>query len=155
MIVHALEIDLVLGPQAADDFEPLIGLAAAGLGVEVERRPFRTERAADAERRQQAAVRQIVDRRALPRHQDGVAHREGKDIDAELDAPRAAGERRHHAHAFEKRLRADQAIGLPDRVDAARLAQIDPAPIGGGAGKRELHQPDPDRDVFRHHCLLV
>src|SRR5205814_1336770 len=29
LVVHAVEIDLVLGPQPADHFEPLIGLAAA------------------------------------------------------------------------------------------------------------------------------
>ncbi len=117
--------------------------------------PFRPERAADAEGRQQAPVRQKIDRRALPRHQHRVAHRQRQHVDAELDPPGAPGERRQRAHAFEKRRRADQPVGLPDRVDPARLAQIDPAPIGVGAGKRKLHQPDPDRDVSRHRILLA
>ena len=153
--MHAVEIDLVLGPQPADDFEPLVGLAPAGFRVEVERHPFRPQGAADAERRQQAAIRQEIDRRALPGDQHRVAHRQRQHVDAELDAPGAPGERRQRGHAFEKRLRADEPVGLPDRIDSARLAQIDPAPIGVRAGKRKLHQPDPDRDVSRHDRILV
>src|SRR6185312_511871 len=57
MIMDALEIDLVLAPQPPDHLEPLIGLAPAGFGVEVEAFPFRPERAADAESRKQPPVR--------------------------------------------------------------------------------------------------
>ena len=61
---------------------------------------------------------------------------------------RAAGERRHHAHAFEERLRADQPVGLPDRIDAARLAQIDPAPIGGAPENGNSISPMPTATFF-------
>jgi Kef-type K+ transport system membrane component KefB len=76
-------------------------------------------------------------------------------VAVEADRVEQTGQRRHHAHAFEEGLRADQPVGLPDRVDTAGLAQIDPAPVGGSAGKRELHRPDPDRDICRHRILLA
>ena len=64
------------------------------------------------------------------------------------------GECGHQAHAFEDRLAADHAVGLPQRIDAARLAQIDPAPEPGDAVERKLHQPQPDRDISRHGALF-
>ena len=57
------------------------------------------------------------------------------------------GQGRHGRHAFEDRLAADQAVGLPQRIDAARLAQIDPAPVAGGAGEGEFHQAEADGDA--------
>src|SRR5262249_51362239 len=62
----------------------------------------------------------------------------------------AAGERRHDAHAFEDRLAADNAVGLPQRVDAALFAQIDPPPEAAGPAERKLHQAEPDGDIPRH-----
>src|SRR5580704_14887775 len=57
LVEGAAEVDLVLSPQAADDLEALVGLAAARLRIYPERLPFGTQWAADAEGRQQAAVR--------------------------------------------------------------------------------------------------
>ena len=89
-VVDALEIDLVLAPQPADDLEPLVGLAAARLGVEVQGPPFRRERAADAEGGQQAPFGQHVDRRALLGQQHRVAKCQRQHVDAEFEPARAA-----------------------------------------------------------------
>ena len=111
--MDAFEIDLVLAPQPADDLEPLIGLAAARLGVEVQGPPFGCQRAADPESGQQAPFGQHVDCRALLGQQHRIAERQGQHVDAKFEPTRASGECRHHAHAFEDRLAADHAIGLP------------------------------------------
>ena len=57
LVEGAVEVDRLLSPQAADDLEAFVGLAAARPGVDAERLPFRRRRAADAEGRQQAAFR--------------------------------------------------------------------------------------------------
>src|SRR5215469_798057 len=75
VVVDAFEIDFVLAPQPANDFEPLVGLAAARLGVEVQSPPFGCQRAADPESGQQASFGQYVDRRALFGQQHWVAER--------------------------------------------------------------------------------
>ena len=146
-IVPALEIDAVLAPQPGDDLERLVGAPAARPGVDVERLPFRPERAADAEGRQQAALGQHVDGGALLGEQHRIAQRQRHDVHAEAQAARAAGQGGHRRHAFEDRLAADQAIGLPQRIDAARLAEIDPAPVVGGAGEGKFHQAEADGDA--------
>src|SRR5579884_274517 len=151
--MRALEIDLVLRPQPADYFKAFVRLAAARLGVEVQRLPLRPERAADAKRRQQPPIREKVDGCALFGNQNGVAQGQRQHVDAEFETPRAPGERRHDAHAFEDGFAADDAVGLPQRINAPRLAQIDPAPEAGGAGKGELHESHADGDIPRHRFL--
>ena len=89
-------------------------------------------------------------RGALLGEQDRVAKRDRNDVDAELDPAGAAGERGHDAHAFEDRLMTDDAVGLPQRVDAALFAQIDPPPEPAGPAEWKLHQAEPDGDSPRH-----
>ena len=98
MIVDAIEIDLVLAPQAADDLQSFIGLAAARLGVEVEGSPFGRERAADAKRGQQTPLGEDVDRSALLGHKHRVAERQRHDVHAEPHAPRAPCQGSHRGH---------------------------------------------------------
>src|ERR1700756_1587599 len=126
--MDTLEIDRFVAPQAADDLQPFVGLAAARLGVEVERAPFRRERAADAKGRQQAALRQYVDRRALLGEEDRVAKCEREHIDAEFEAAGPPGERRHHRHAFEDWLPGPAPFGVAQRGYPARPPQIPPPP---------------------------
>jgi hypothetical protein len=54
--------------------------------------------------------------------QKRVAQTGGSDIHAEFEAPGRAGQGRHHAHAFQMRVFGDDAVGLPDGIDAAVLA---------------------------------
>ena len=128
-------------------------LPPARRGVDVQRLPLRPLRTADAEPRQQPPLRQHVDRRALLGQQHRIAQRQRHHVDAELDPPRAPGDRRQRRHALQDRLAADDAVGLPDRIDAARLAQIDPAPEPVGAGERKLHQAQRRRRCCVPHCL--
>ena len=142
----ALEVDALLAPQPGDDLERLVGPPAARLRIYAERLPFRPQRAADAERRQQPPLGKHVDGGALLGQKHRIAQRQGHDVHAEAQAPRAASQRRHHRHAFQDRLAAHQPIGLPQRIDAARLAEIDPAPVVARPGEGELHQAEADGD---------
>ena len=81
----------------------------------VQRCPFRRARAADAEGRQQAALRQHVDGGALLGDQHRIAHGQRHHVHAELEAPRAPRQRGHRRHALQHRLAAQQPIRLPDR----------------------------------------
>ena len=70
----------------------------------------------------------------------GSRNAQRDDVHAELDPPRPPGERRQRGHAFQDRRAADEAVGLPDRIDAALLAQIDPAPEARRRLERVFHQ---------------
>jgi len=144
LVVAAVEIDAFLAPQAPDDLEPLVGLAAAALGVDAERLPFGRGRAANAERRQEPPLRQHVDGGALLGDEYWIAERQRNDVHAELESLGAPGNRGDGCHAFEDRFAADDAIRLPEAVDAALLAQIDPAPVAGGRVERKLHEANAD-----------
>ena len=72
---------------------------------------------------------------------------------AAAQAPRPPGQRAHRRQALEDRLATDQTVGLPQRIDAARLAEIDPAPIVARPGKRKLHQAEADSDL--HACAFA
>jgi hypothetical protein len=137
--VLAREIDAVLAPQAADDLEPLVGPAAARARVNVERSPFGRQRAADAKGRQQAALGQYVDRSALLGYQHRIAQCQRDNVHAELEAPGPPRECGHDRHALQHRLAAEQAIGLPQRVDATGFAHVDPLPVGSCPRERKLH----------------
>src|SRR5262249_31794018 len=78
--------------------------------------------------------------------QHRIALCEREHVHAELEPARAAGKRRHHAHAFERRHRADEPIRLPDGIDAALFAQIDPAPEPARVGERKGGDPHADAD---------
>jgi len=69
------------------------------------------------------------------------------DIHTEAQAAGAAGKSGHGRHALQDGCAAHQPVGLPDRIDAALLAEIDPTPIVGGAGEWELHQAEADGDA--------
>jgi len=131
-MIHTLEIDALLAPEAADDLESFVGAAAAGSSVEPEGFPLRRERAADAEGGEEAAVGEHVDCGALLGKQHRVAEGKRDDVHAELEPTRAPRQRCHRGHALEDGRAADDGVGLPKRVDAARFAQIDPAPEAGG-----------------------
>jgi hypothetical protein len=101
----------------------------------------------DPEDGQQATAREVVDGRALAGQHEWVtqAHHDG--VHAELETPARAGEGRHRAHGLELRLGARQAIGLPDGVDLAPLAQIHPAEEGAGALERVGGDAEPDANL--------
>ena len=73
------------------------------------------------------------------------------DVHAELDPLGPPGKRRHHAHHFEEGLVGDEAVGLPQRIDPALFAEVDPAPEGGRTRKRKRVKPEADGD--RQRCL--
>ena len=153
MKMPAFEIDRLLRPQTMNDLQAFVGLAASRRGVDVQRLPLRPLRTADAEPGQQPPLRQHVDRRALLGQQHRIAHRQRHHVDAELDAPSPPGDRGQRRHALQDRLTADQPVGLPQRVDPACLAQIDPSPESGWAAEREFHQPEADGDAACHKTL--
>src|SRR5262249_55510934 len=61
----------------------------------------------------------------------------------------------HHAHAFERGRGADDAVRLPDGIDAARLAHVDPAPEPARIGERKRGDPHADADGHVSSCLCV
>ena len=63
---------------------------------------------------------------------------QGRHVHAELDALRAPGEGGHDGHDLKIRDGAHQAIGLPDRIDAAAFAEVHPAPEGAAAREGEM-----------------
>jgi hypothetical protein len=154
MIVPSLEIDAVLRPQTCDDLQRLIRPPPARCCVDMQRLPLGSLRTADAEPRQQPPLRQHIDRGTLLGQQNRIAQRQRHHVDSELDALRAPGDRGERRHAFKNWLAADDAVGLPDRVDPTRFAQIDPSPEPVGAGEWKFHQPRTDRDVACHDYLL-
>ena len=154
-IVPALEVDAVLAPQPGDDLQRFVGAPAACLGVDVEGFPFGPQRAADAEAWQQPALGKHVDGGALLGQKHRIAQRQRHDVHAEAQAARAAGQRCHHRHAFQDRLAAHQPVGLPQRIDTARLAEIDPAPVVAGPGEGELHQAEADGDGHAASATLA
>src|SRR3982074_2889056 len=58
LVEGAVEVDRLLSPQAADDLEAFVGLAAARPGVDAERLPFPPHRVGDAEGPQPGALPQ-------------------------------------------------------------------------------------------------
>jgi hypothetical protein len=112
--------------------------------------PFRASRAADAEAGQHATFGERVEGCALLGQQNRIAHRDGDDIDPELDASRATSDRCQRGQALENRGAADQPIALPERIDAALFAQIHPAPESGDAVEREFHEADSGCDRAGH-----
>src|SRR4051812_33208600 len=93
--------------------------------------PFGTAWTANTEGRQHATLGQHVNGGALLRKQHWIAHRYSNDIDSEFDPSRAPCNRGQRGHAFEDRRAAHETVVLPDRIDAALFAQIDPAPETG------------------------
>src|SRR5689334_2236279 len=104
--------------------------------------PLGTAWTADTEGGQHAALGQHVDGGALLGKQHRIAHRYSNDIDSELDPSRATCYRGQRGHAFQYRRAAHEAIVLPDRIDAALFAQIDPAPETGRGPERVFRQAD-------------
>jgi hypothetical protein len=142
-----LEVDAVLGPQPLDDLEAFVGLPPTRLHVDVQRRPLRPHRTADAEGRQQPALGQHIDRCALFGDEHWIAQCERHHVHAELDATRPPGKRRHGRHALKDRRAADKAVGLPDGVGAASLTQVDPSPVAARVSERKFHQSEADGDT--------
>ena len=144
----AVERDRLLVPQPRHNRQRLIGDGAAALHGAVGDAPFGRERAAHAEGRQQPPVAEEVDRRALLGQHQRVAEAHHDHVHAELEPLGARRQRRHKGHRLEHRLFRDQPIRLPDRVDAALLAEVDPAPHHLHVGKREVG--DAHADAVAH-----
>ena len=92
---------------------------------------------------------------ALFGDQHGIAQCERDDVHAELDASRSAGDGCQRRHALENRCAADDAVRLPNRVGAARLAQIDPPPEARGRVERIIHEAKADGDGHERRPLLT
>src|SRR2546422_474161 len=149
----ALERHLVLAPAAAHDGQRLVGAPPALL----ERHAGGMELAllldADAEGRQHAAAREVVDHRDLTRRRDRVAERRDEDARAELQPPRARGDGGQRGHRLGDRLGGGQALGEPERVDLGRLAQVDELPEEPGAVRTRRPRPRHDADaILDLHC---
>src|SRR5438128_1881563 len=149
----ALERHLVLAPAAAHDRQGLVGAPPALL----ERHAGGMELAllldADAEGRQHAAAREVVDHRDLARRRDRVAERRDEDARAELEPPRARGHGGQRGHRLGDRQRGGQALGEPERVDLGRLAQVDELPEESGAVRTRRPRPRHDADaILDLHC---
>ena len=142
--VAAFVGDGLSGEEEGEDFQRLVCYAAAGGGVEVERLPFRGAGGADAVGGQQAAFGEDVDGGDLLGQEHGIAHGERDDVDAEFEAPGAAGQRRHGGDGFEDGGGGNDAVGLPEAVDAAGFAEIDPAPEFGRGGEGVVGEAQAD-----------
>src|SRR2546430_948959 len=126
----AVERHLVLAPAAAHDRQGLVGAPPALL----ERHAGGMELAllldADAEGRQHAAAREVVDHRDLARRRDRVAERRDEDARAELEPPRARGHGGQRGHRLRGPQGGGQAVRETERGDVRRLAQGRQAPEG-------------------------
>ena len=147
----AVEGDLALTPAAAHDLDRLVGPAAALLEGHGCRLELTLLLDADADRRQDAAAREVVEHRELARGEDGRAKGRDQDARSELEPPRARRHRGHGRHGLEYRERRGEAVGEPDRVDLGPLAQVHQLPDEVGAlgpgGPRARHDADPEFDL--------
>ena len=148
MVKLALEADLVLGPEPADQLQPLVGAAAAAPGLAARRLPVRRQAVADAEGRQQTALAQEIDGGALLGQQQRIAQAHRDHVHAELQPRGRAGQPGHGAHRLEEGLARDQAIGLPDGIDSPRLAGLDPTHVGRRPGEGKVG--DAQADCYAH-----
>ena len=154
-VVLALEAHGLASPEAGRDLEHLVGLRAGPTRPAAGRDPLGRDLGADAEGWQQPPVAEEVDRRALHREHQRVAQRQDDDAHPELEPIGRSGERGHRAHRLELRLRRDQPVGLPDRVDVALLAEFDPLAEGPCRGERERRHAKPDARAHRRSSVSL
>src|SRR5438477_346838 len=154
-----LERDFLLAPAAAHDPQRLVGAPAALL----ERHAGGVELALlldpDAEGRQHAAARQVVDHRDLARGRDRVTERRDEDARPELQPPRARGDGGQRGHRLRHGERGGQPLREPERVDLGRLAELDELPEESGAPRagrpRSRHDAHAIFDSHGADCTTV
>src|SRR5262249_39376620 len=100
----------------------------------------------EAERGDQAPIRELVDRRELLREQHRISSWEHYHAGAELEAVRAPRDRRERSDRSQGA--AARTLGEPDRVPAERFTRVDdrpePGAVESGAGRRAETETDLD-----------